>query len=235
MNTAVKAYQRAVENQTEQLILDNLEFVRKILSMMSVGLPSHCDRDNLEQAGMVGLVEAARNFDPSMKVAFRTFAYNRIRGAIVDEMRRNSMVPQKSLERIAQIRQAYERLPRPVTPEMLAQHLNLTIEEIGQLLETMKFVKPESWNDLEAHVAAGQQKVIGTPDEEALANELNQIVANCIEKLPDRERLILTLYYTEDLTLAEIGQIIDLSESRVSRLLASAKFRLKEMIEYATR
>lgn len=235
MNTAVQAYQQAAENQVEKLILDNLDFVKKILSMMSVGLPAHCDRDSLEQAGMVGLVEAARKFDPAHQVAFRTFAYNRIRGAIIDEMRRNSMVPQRTLEKISQIRQAYETLPRPVTPEMLAEHLEIDVDEIGQLLETMKFVKPESWNDLEAHVANSRQHIVGSPDEEVLASELNQVVADCIEKLPDRERLILTLYFTENLTLAEIGQVIELSESRVSRLLASARFRLKEMIEHAIR
>jgi len=232
MNTAARAYRRASEGlNREQLILDNVVYVRKILSTLVAGLPAHCDRENLEQAGVVGLVETANSYDPTRGVAFRTYAYPRIRGAIVDEMRKNSPVPQQMLEHITTVKRAHSQLDGPVTPEMLASHTGFTLERIHQVLEAMRFMKPQHWNDLFCHVHPSWDSQTESPGAEMEARELKRVVANNIEKLPERERLVLTLYFTEDLTLSEIGQVIDVSESRVSRILAAAKFRLKEMVE----
>ena len=234
MDTAMRAYQRASDGkQREQLILDNVDYVRKILSTLTVGLPAHCDKENLEQAGIVGLVETANSFDPTRGVAFRTYAYPRIRGAIVDEMRKNSPVPQQMLEYIGIVKAAYDVLDTPVTPEMLALHTGLSLTKIQHVLEAMRFLKPQNWNDLFCTVHSSWQNNPDAPDSEMEAKELQRVVADCIEQLPKRERLVLTLYFTEDLTLAEIGQVIGISESRASRNLASAKFRLKEMVNAA--
>lgn len=232
METATQAYQRASQGSfREQLILDNVDYVRKILSTITVGMPSHCDRENLEQAGIVGLVETANSFDPTRGIQFRTYAYPRIRGAIVDEMRKNSPVPQQMLEYISTVKRAYEKLAAPVTPEMLADETGLPLMKIQQVLEAMRFMKPENWNDLYSTIHSSWQTSPDAPGAEMEAAEMKRLVADCIERLPERERLVLTLYFTEDLTLAEIGQVINISESRVSRVLASAKFRLKEMLE----
>lgn len=231
METASEAYRQAsTQLDREQLILDNLLYVRKILSTLTAGLPPHYDRENLEQAGMVGLVETANTFDPSRGVAFRTYAYPRIRGAIVDEMRKNSPVPQQMLEVISKIKSAYEKLQSPVTPEMLADETGLPLNKVNQGLEAMRFIKPQEWNDLFCTIHASWRDRADTPDSQLEKSEIRRVVANCIERLPDQERLVLTLYFAEDLNLAEIGEVIDLSESRVSRILASAKFRLKEMV-----
>lgn len=232
MNSATQAYTKAsLEQLREQLILDNLIYVRKILSTLTVGLPPHYDKENLEQAGIVGLVETAKSFDPNRGVAFRTYCYPRIRGAIVDEMRKNSPVPQQMLSFISQVKSAYENLESPVTPEMLARETGLSVEKVQQVLEAMRFTKPQKWNDLFCNVHSGWRSGESSPEAQMENNELKKIIADCIERLPKRERLVLTLYYTEDLTLAEIGKVIGISESRVSRNLASAKFRLKELVE----
>lgn len=232
MNSATRAYKQAsVDQLREQLILDNLVYVRKILSTLTVGLPPNYDKENLEQAGIVGLVETARTFDPSRGVAFRTYCYPRIRGAIVDEMRKNSPVPQQMLAYIGQVKSAYERLDSPVTPEMLARETGLDIEKIHQVLEAMRFTKPQKWNDLFCNVHSGWRSGEESPDHELETSELKTLVASCIERLPERERLVLTLYFVEDLTLLEIGKVIGISESRASRNLASAKFRLKELVQ----
>ncbi len=235
MDTATRAYQRRATDgaQRDQLILDNVDYVRKILSTLTVGLPPQCDRENLEQAGIVGLVETANSFDPSRGVAFRTYAYPRIRGAIVDEMRKNSPVPQQMLEYISQVKAAYDVLEAPVSPEMLADHTGLKLSKIQQVLEAMRFLKPQNWNDLFCTVHSSWKENSETPGAGLEAQELQRVVADCIEQLPDRERLVLTLYFTEDLTLAEIGQVVGISESRASRNLASAKFRLKELVNAA--
>ena len=226
-----QTYQRT-GNQAyvEQLILDNLDYVRKILSTVTVGLPPHYDRENLEQAGVVGLVETAKSYDPAKGVIFRTYAYPRIRGAIVDEMRKNSPVPQKMLENIRIVNDAYKQLESPVSPEMLAEYLGFPVKKVQSILEAMKFLKPQQWNELFGLPHPSWRTPPAEPDRELEMQEKRQVVADCIERLPDRERLVLTLYYTEDLTLAEIGEVVGISESRVSRVLASAKFRLRELV-----
>ena len=232
MNLATRTYRNAsIEQQADMLILDNLDYVGKILSTLTAGLPAHYDRDNLEQAGVVGLVETARTFDVSRGVAFRTYCYPRIRGAIVDEMRKNSPVPQQMLAHIATVKAAYERLEPPVSPEDLAAETGLSEDKIQQVLEAMRFLKPEKWNDLFCNVHSGWRDAENNPDSAIETGELKKVMADCIERLPERERLVLTLYYTEDLTLLEIGEVIGISESRVSRNLASAKFRLKELVQ----
>ncbi len=230
-NSATQTYlNTSIEQLREQLILDNLVYVRKILSTLTANLPLHYDRDNLEQAGMVGLVETARSFDPSRGVTFRTYCYPRIRGAIVDEMRKNSPIPQQMMAHINTVKAAYERLEHPVSPEDLAAKTGLSEDKVQQVLEAMRFLKPEKWNDLFCNIHSGWRDGDDDADSKIETDELKEIMANCIERLPERERLVLTLYYTEDLTLLEIGEVIGVSESRVSRNLASAKFRLKELV-----
>ncbi|MFK7765627.1 MAG: sigma-70 family RNA polymerase sigma factor [Mariniblastus sp.] len=232
MDSATRAYKQntSIDQLREQLIMDNLVYVRKILSTLTVGLPPNFDRENLEQAGIVGLVETARSFDPNRGIAFRTYCYPRIRGAIVDEMRKNSPVPQQMLARIKEVKAAYERLESPVTPEQLANETGMPVETIVQVLEAMRFSKPQNWNDLFFYLHSGWRSGESSPGHEIETRELKQVLADCIERLPERERLVLTLYFIEDLTLSEIGEVIGISESRASRNLAAAKFRLKELV-----
>ncbi len=231
MDSAAQTYQRTGRKSfVEQLILDNVDYVRKILSTITVGLPTNYDRENLEQAGIVGLVETANSYDPGRGVVFRTYAYPRIRGAIVDEMRKNSPVPQQMLNYIRKVKDAHQVLDSPVTPEMIADYLNLPLDKILQVLEAMRFMQPQQWNDFFGVIHSSWRSNSQGPSQELELIEKKKVVADCIERLPDRERLVLTLYYTEDLTLAEIGKVIGISESRVSRVLASATFRLKELV-----
>lgn len=234
MNTAVRAYQQAAENRVEKLILDNVDFVRKILSTMLVGLPDHCDKENLEQAGMVGLVEAAKSFDPAREVQFRTFAYCRIKGAIIDELRRNSLLPQRLMEQIAELRRVCDKIEGPATPEQLAQLTGWSESQVTETLEATRFAQPQEWTDLYAEASRCRDRIAQAPDAELEAMEQKKNLAQAISKLPERERIVLTMYFTEDLTLLEIGSVIGLSESRVSRLLAAAKFRVKEYMEHGS-
>ena len=231
MDQAIQTYQKAsTEHLRDRLILDNVDYVRKILSTITAGLPKHYDKENLEQAGVVALVETAKSFEPTRGVSFRTYCFPRIRGAIIDEMRKNSPVPQKMLEDIKQVKTAHERLASPVTPEQLAVETGLGNERILKVLEAMRFSKPQNWNDLYCTIHSGWRSGEEQPGAQIESRELKKLLADCIQKLPERERLVLVMYYTEDLTLAEIGSVIDISESRVSRVLAGAKFRLKELV-----
>jgi len=231
MYATAKAYENTVRNQEQdQLILDHLEFVRQVLGRLAVRLPKDCDRENLEAAGVLGLIEAARNYDPQRGVVFTTYAYPRIRGAILDELRRNCPLSQSMLQNIARVRQAYESLPSPVSLEQLADAVDLTVDEVSECLHSIRLANPEPWNDLHCtmHTTWGQDST--APSDAIELEEAKQVIADGIERLPERERIVITLYYVEDLRLKEIGEVLNLSESRVSRILSQAEFLLKEYV-----
>ncbi len=227
----VRAYQRSADQQRrDELILGHLPLVKHVIGRLLGDLPASADAENLESAGVLGLVEAAAKFDPTRNAQFKTFAYLRIRGAIVDELRRNSPLPQHVLGRVAQIRKAYRTLPHPVTVEALAAATGLTADEVADALAAERFARTTSWeqsaepNGLEPSTSAGP------PEEEVERWEAVQQLTEAIESLPDKERLAVTLYYRQDLRLKEIAEVMKLSVSRVSRLLSKALFDLGERL-----
>lgn len=231
MFATTKAYENTVRDQEQdQLILDHLEFVRQVLGRLAVRLPNQCDTENLESAGVLGLIEAARNYDPQRGVAFTTYAYPRIHGAILDELRRNCPLSQTMLQSIARVRQAYESLPSPVSLEQLADAADLTVEQVSECLHSIRLANPEPWNDLHCTIHATWDHGSEAPSDAIEMEEAKQVLADGIERLPERERIVITLYHVEDLRLKEIGEVLSLSESRVSRILSQAEFRLKEYV-----
>lgn len=229
---SVKVYEDAARRQDQdRLVLDHLEFVRQVHGRLLARLPPGVDAENLESAGILGLVEAARQFDPGRGTAFKTYAYPRIRGAMVDELRRNCPLPQPWLHKLARIRQAYEQLTPPVALEVLAQATGLSLQETSDCLDAMRLLQPEPWNDLLSAVRDRWHAERDDPSAQAELEEAKQILADGIEQLPERERLVLTLYYLEDLRLQEIAAVIQRSESQVSKLLSRAEFALKEYVQ----
>jgi RNA polymerase sigma factor for flagellar operon FliA len=191
-------------------------------------LPAGIDLENLEAAGVLGLVEAANRFEPRRGVRFETFAYSRIRGAILDELRRNCPLPQDLLERIARVRRVHRALPPPVSVESLVAGTGLSEAEVVECLAALRLTRAGSWEELAAAgsmaVARGQDQ----PAQQAELAEQKRVLTEGILRLPERARLVVTLYYMEDLRLKEIGVLLGLSESRVSRLLKTALFDLSE-------
>ncbi len=228
MQVITRAYtERAEQTRRNELIESHLGLVRHILGKLVAQLPPGVDVENLESAGTLGLVEAANKFDPERGIKFETYAYTRIRGAILDELRRNCPLPQHVLERVAKVRRAYESLPPGATPAELAAASGLNEDELADCLAAMRLTRVASWesNDpLDARLADRAEP----PDALAERAEQTQVLADAIESLPERERLVVTLYYKEDLRLKEIGEVLHLSESRVSRVLNGALFQLGE-------
>ena len=220
----------AEQQRRDELILGHLPLVKHVIGRLLGDLPASADAENLESAGVLGLVEAASKFDPTRNAQFKTFAYLRIRGAIVDELRRNSPLPQHVLSRVAQLRKAYRALPYPVTVEALAAATGMTTDEVADTLAAERFAKTMSWeqaaepNGLEPITSAGP------PEEEVERWESVQQLSDAIEALPEKERLAVTLYYREEMRLKEISEVMKLSVSRVSRLLSKALFELGELL-----
>lgn len=221
------AYQNVSAQQArDDLILRHLPLVRHTIGRLLAQLPAGIDEENLCAAGTLGLVEAAHKFDPERGVKFEVFAAWRIRGAVLDELRRNCPAPQHLLERIGAIRRAYANLPAPASLEAIAAETGLTHDEVSECLAAMRMMRTVSWESLsearQGELSAQQ------PDDAAEVQEQKRLLAQAITRLPQRERLVVTLYYLEDLRLKEIGQVLQLSESRVSRILSDALFALGE-------
>jgi RNA polymerase sigma factor for flagellar operon FliA len=209
----------------DRLILEHLSYVRHILGKMLGALPDYVDNENLESAGILGLVEAAGQFDPARGTAFTTYAYQRIRGAILDELRRNCPVPQSILQHWNQIREASTRLSPPLTPEKLAQASGLSLADVETCLNAMRLTRPENWAEDLGEVPLADSRESDVVTAVSHKEELKNL-ADAIEQLPEKMRIAVTLQHKEDMTMKEIGLVIGLSESRVSRLLTAAELQL---------
>lgn len=228
MDAGVEAYRQVSRRQErDALILAHVGLVRHVLARTLVNLPQRIDRENLESAGMLGLVEAAGQFDPNRGVSFATYAVPRIHGAIVDELRRNCPLPQSMLQKWNRIQEAYRTLALNATTESLAAASELTVAEVEECLDAMRLTQPDTWYDDLAEQAP-ERSVSETVDASLQKEEQIRMVADLIEKLPKQMRIVVTLYYRDGLRLKEIGEALQLSESRVSRILARAELELRE-------
>lgn len=234
MSSAHEIYRHESQNQRkDQLILEHLDYVRQLLGKLIVELPDHIDRENLESAGVLGLVEAAGQFDPTRGVQFRTFAYARIRGAILDELRRNSPIPQRIMSHISAIRKTCESMQPPFDLEVVAERTSLTIDEVEVAVEAMRLSRVQTWGDNISLYGSIPDRSNTSPSSSVNEQELKESCAKAIVQLPEKERIVIILYYLEDLRLKEIGEVLNLSESRVSRILSKAEFRLGQYMRDA--
>lgn len=224
MDAAVKAYQNTSHQASrDQLIVDHLGEVKHILGRIAAGLPDSVDRDNLEAAGMLGLVEAAHHFRPELNVRFSAFAYHRIRGAILDELRRNCPLSQRMLERWSTIRKAVEELGGYSTIEEIAEKITLSPEEVSACMEAIRLTRPEEWHE---EFGFRVNPMLSEVEQDEKRKQLEDAIMN----LDERSRAIVIMYYREEMRLKEIGETLGLSESRVSRLLSEAIRKMRVFV-----
>ncbi len=228
MESTANYYQQVSDLQRrDDLVIGHLDYVNQILDAIRIRLPEHVDLENLQSAGVVGLIEAAQSFDPERGVSFKTFAFPRVRGAIIDELRRNSPLSQKMMFLVKQVRQVIDGNPPPVTPEVVADKLGIPVERVEEALEAMRLAFPQRWDD-----SLGDPNLDTRPDYRVDGRledeERRQAMIDGMEHLNERERLVITLYYLEGLRLREIGEVLNIGESRTSRVLAAAELRLRE-------
>ena len=222
----------SLRHARDELILAHVEFARHVVRRTVANLPGGTDLENLESAGMLGLVEASQRFDESRGIDFRSFAYPRVRGAVLDELRRNSPLSKQMIEKVTKVRRACEVLEPPVTPDAIAQFCDLKTSEVEDCLLAMQMTRSESYE--ESAIKGVRRQSVGEPIDLLELNETQHQLADCIELLPEQERIVLTLYHLEDLRLREVGEVLGLSESRISRVLAKAEFQLAQLINART-
>jgi RNA polymerase sigma factor for flagellar operon FliA len=229
--SATYAYdQVAAKARRDELIVRTLPLVRHVVGRILARLPAGVDTENLESAGTLGLVEAANRFDPERGIKFETYAYTRIRGAVLDELRRNCLLPQHMLEKVSRVRAAYAQLPPGATHEELARQTGMSADEIADCLAAMHLTHIVAWDETNEALERRDDSAESRPEAALEKEEQKQQLAGAIRRLDERERTVLTLYYLEDLRLKEIGALLQISESRVSRLLNAAIFNVGEFL-----
>jgi len=231
----------ALSGEQERLLLEHLPIVRFLARRIHERLPQHVDIEDLVSAGVVGLMDAFAKFDPNKKVQFRSYAQFRIRGAILDSLRTLDWSP-RELRRKGR---AVEEAIRVLTARMgcapqeteVAAEMELSLEEYQQLLGDLKGLEIGTLH-MERNEDSGDEElayVPGRPDEDplfrCLRGELEERLSEAIASLPDRERLVMTLYYYEEMTMREIGIALGVVESRVSQVHASAVVHLRSALK----
>jgi RNA polymerase sigma factor for flagellar operon FliA len=227
-------------NQRDLLLMEHLPTVRYIARRIHERLPQHVDLDDLVSAGVVGLIDAFSKFDHTKKVQFKSYAQFRIRGAILDSLRTLDWSP-RELRRKGRaveeaIRTVTQRLRRAPSEQEIAAEMKLTLADYQQLLGDLKGLEIGSLH-MERSEDSGDEELAyipGSPEEDplfrCLKGEMKQRLADAIDELPEKERMVLTLYYYEELTMKEIGLTLGVVESRVSQIHSSAVLRLRSSL-----
>jgi RNA polymerase sigma factor FliA len=231
------------ERARERLVVAYSPLVKFIAGRMASGLPSHVEESDLISYGLLGLIGAIERFDLEREIKFETFAVARIKGAIIDELRSLDWVPRSVRAKARDVEKAHATLEakfqRAPTDEEMAERLEMSLEEFnGALLEIANssvLALDDLWTFADPEGGGGQISVLDTiqdpaavdPHAEAEASALKDRLADAIESLPERERLVIALYYYENLTLREIGEVLGVTESRVSQLHTKAVLALR--------
>lgn len=234
MSLAAREYLAVQRSAAPDPVLEHAELVRRIAHHLAARLPASVDVDDLIQAGMIGLIEASRSYDPEQGASFETYASIRIRGAMIDETRRGDWVPRSVHRRAraaaAAIREIEQETGRPAAAQEVADRLELPIADYMRLLEDASRGQVLS---LDSHVedhGESEPMVEGAtaaPHEVAVRGEFGRELAAAIDQLPEREKLVLSLYYEQELNLKEVGAVLGVSESRVCQLHGQAVVRLR--------
>jgi RNA polymerase sigma factor for flagellar operon FliA len=230
-----------LNGEQERLLLEHLPIVRFLARRIHERLPQHVDIEDLVSAGVVGLMDAFSKFDPQKKVQFRSYAQFRIRGAILDSLRTLDWSPRdlRRKGRAAEeaVRIVTARLGRSPGEAEVAAEMGMSLEEYQSLLGDLKGLEIGTLH-VEHNEDSGEEEMAyipGRPEEDplfcCLRGELQEKLTSAIEDLPERERLVMTLYYFEELTMREIGLALGVVESRVSQIHTSAVLHLRATLQ----
>jgi len=226
----------------EQLLVQYLPLVRRVAGRMVGSLPRSVRMEDLVSAGMVGLLSSFDHFDPSLGIKFETFAMNRIRGAMVDSLRELDWVPRSVRRKVRQLEKAVESLTqefgRPPEDAEIAERLAVSVDEYLHMLDEVNVVTLLSLDDTFPNLMGdGASLADSATDPDAPSShdrleekELQHVLVENLRRLPEQERLVVALYYYEELTLKEIGVILRLTESRVSQIHSKAILKLRAAV-----
>jgi RNA polymerase sigma factor for flagellar operon FliA len=243
MTNLAKAY--GTDNQLgsfttrDELIMSHLPLVKFLVGRISSRLPPHLDQQDLLSVAVVGLITAAERFDPGRGIQFKTFAEKRIMGSIMDELRAQDWLPRTLREKYKRLEHEFsvleQKLGRNPSSEEVAAAMGMDLEKYFQLVEEVHSLSFMSLDDFQEDDDGGtfgflhflSDNGVENPQNQIMAKQLLHSLGEAIESLPEKERIVITLYYYEELNLKEIGEVLGLTESRISQLHSQAVIRLK--------
>jgi len=224
----------------DEMILKYAPLIKYIAHRLAMRLPSHISVKDLMSAGVIGLMHAVRKFDPKKNVSFKTYAEFRIRGAMLDELRALDWVPRSIRQKASQVEKTIRRLERekgrPVEDEEVALELGISLDEYYGMMDGLSGVSLIDIENLRQEIPGlGGEDLLGSffedrgndPFHVYHIKELKSILARAIDELGAREKTVLSLYYYEEMTLKEIGEIMDLTESRICQIHTKCVLKLR--------
>ena len=238
----VNQFSQDTSNARDDVIIEYLPYVKRMVSRIAAHLPPSVDTEDLIHAGVIGLIQAYDRFDPSRENQFMTYARFRIRGAILSELRSRDFLSRSMRRKLREVDETYARLEQKldgeVDDEAVAHEMSISIEELQQIRArgSICFVSFEelgiNGHDQRAHVS----KHLAThhSDEDVLEmtglKEIGKAITANIDRLPEKEQMVLSLYYVDELTMKEIGKVLNITESRVSQIHSRAIIRLRGVL-----
>lgn len=222
-------------DEREFLITSHLSKVKFIADRIAAKLPPSVERDDLYGAGVVGLIDAVERYDASRGVAFTTFAEMRVRGAILDNLRSLDWASRSTRRRAREVQavssQIEQEKGRAATEMEVAEQMKIPVAEVRETLQDVRNLMLTNLDECDETTGLSLAEIIAdnsiTPLEEMEENETRRRLTSAIDKLPERERQVIALYYLEELTMKEIGEVLSVTESRVSQLRTQAIKRLR--------
>lgn len=222
---------QAIKNQ---LIGHYVYLVKLVAGRLSIYLNHYVDLEDLTSYGVIGLIDAIEKFDYMKNVKFETYASLRIRGAILDEIRKLDWVPRSLRKKQKEFNKTYSELEnelgRTPTDEEVAKHLNVTRDEYYQLMQESNVASLVFIEDYRIQVDSISEEGVKEPEVQLEQQEMIEVLRGAIEALPEREKMVITFYYFEELTLKEISAILEVSESRISQLHTKGVSRLRQKL-----
>jgi RNA polymerase sigma factor for flagellar operon FliA len=223
----------------DRLILHYAPLVKYVAGRVGSGLPSHVEQADLVSYGTFGLIDAISRYEPSREVKFESYAMARIRGAIIDELRSTDWIPRSVRLKARQFERAVaeleSRLQRSPSEEEVADQMEMDVEDVRKFLGQLSLVNVVALDELLVDDDGGAPRLVDTlqdstaldPQAVAEHGEARQLLARAVEQLPDREKVVVSLYYFEGLTLADIGRVLGVTESRICQLHTKAVLHLR--------
>ncbi|OPX86141.1 MAG: RNA polymerase sigma factor FliA [Pelotomaculum sp. PtaB.Bin013] len=231
------------ENIKHELVIAHLSLVKHLAGRLAVRLPAIIDQEDLESYGVFGLLEAVEKYNPDLGTSFKAYAYSRIKGAMIDEIRKLNWVPRTVWQKIQQLNSIREKLQKEhgddVSGEMLAKAMGISLSELRKLtgqanllsLSSLDEITPGSDGEPVRLVDLIRDPASPDPLDIVEKEEGRRLLAEAISQLSDKDQLVLSLYYHEKLTLKEISKVLEVSESRVCQLHTRAIDRLRKKLE----
>jgi RNA polymerase sigma factor for flagellar operon FliA len=243
---SLATYAQSTSNNYDDLVTRHAPLVKRIAYHLMNRLPPSVQAEDLIQAGMIGLIEASRNYDPSQGASFETYAGIRIRGAMLDEIRRSDWTPRSVHRKARQVADAMREIEhetgRDARDIEVAKTLGISLEEYHQILQDASGSRIFSYEELSevgevvpaegglGGTNKGKNSLLNGPVDDLEKDNFKAALADAIASLPERERLVIALYYDEELNLREIGQVLGVSESRVCQIHSQAALRLRSRL-----